>query len=199
MTGRPLVDVILDEAQQKGTGKWTSQNAFDLGAPIPTINAAVEARMISALKEERVAAEQGPAGPVRRLTGDREAARRRTCGTRSTPQDLLVRAGHVRCCAWRRPNTTTTSIRARSPRIWRAGCIIRAALLDDIREAFKPRPELANLLLDRAFSATTSRRAVQDGWRVAVQTAVAARHPVPALGASLAYFDAIAARGCPRT
>ena len=74
-TGQPLVDVILDEAQQKGTGKWTSQNAFDVGAPIPTINAAVEARMLSSLKAERVVASQ-VAAPARseRYTGDRAGA-----------------------------------------------------------------------------------------------------------------------------
>ena len=92
-TGRPLVDVILDEAQQKGTGKWTSQNAFDLGAPIPTINAAVESRILSSLKAERVEASKVLRGPAARYEGARREARRRRAGGALREQDHLVRAG----------------------------------------------------------------------------------------------------------
>jgi 6-phosphogluconate dehydrogenase len=93
-TGKPLVDVILDEAQQKGTGKWTSQNALDLGAPTQTINAAVESRIISAYKDERVAASKvltGPTAPSRAIA--RQLIRRRA-GRPLCRQDLLLRAGH---------------------------------------------------------------------------------------------------------
>ncbi len=94
-TGKPLVDVILDEAQQKGTGKWTSQNAFDVGAPIPTINAAVEARQISALKAERVAASRVLTGPSGTVRGRSPAAHRRGAARALREQDHVLRAGHV--------------------------------------------------------------------------------------------------------
>ena len=150
-TGKPLVDMILDEAQQKGTGKWMSQNAFDLGAPIPTINAAVEARMISALKTERVAASRVLRGPVAGGSrGDRaalvEAARHALYASKITSYAqgmALLRMASAEYDYDIDPGEVA--------KIWRAGCIIRAALLGDIRDAFRRDPELVNLLLDEAF------------------------------------------------
>ncbi len=186
-TGRPLVDVILDEAQQKGTGKWASQNSLDIGAPIPTINAAVEARILSALKAERVAASRVLHGPSPKYTGDRgklvDAARQALHASKITSyaQGLgLLQIASREYGYDLQPGEIA--------RIWRAGCIIRAQLLGDIREAYRRDPALANLLLDGAFSAAVERR--QEGWRFVVQTAVGLGIPVPALSASLAYFDA---------
>ena len=184
-----LVDVILDEAQQKGTGKWTSQNSFDLGAPIPTINAAVEARQISALKTERVAASKVLSGPGGKFTGDKKklvAALRHAlyaAKVTSYAQGMsLLRMASAEYHYDIDPGEVA--------KIWRAGCIIRAALLGDIREAFRRDPNLGNLMLDKSFSAKIGAPEVQDGWRFAVQTAVTLGIPVSGLSISLAYYDA---------
>jgi 6-phosphogluconate dehydrogenase len=186
-TGRPLVDVILDEAQQKGTGKWTSQNALDVGAAIPTINAAVESRIISALKPQRVAASRVLRGPALGYAGDRQrlidAARDALYASKVTSyaQGLgLLRIASDEYKYDLKP--------ADIARIWRAGCIIRASLLGDIMAAFQRDPALVNLLVDRAFSEAIHQR--QASWRFVVQTAVGLGIPVLATSASLAYFDA---------
>jgi len=186
-TGRPLVDVILDEAQQKGTGKWMSQNALDIGAPIPTINAAVESRIISALKSERVAASRVLRGPSPRFTGDRDrliaAARDALYASKIT--SYAQGLGQMRMASAEYGYDLQLGTVAG---IWRAGCIIRATLLGDIMAAYARTPQLANLLLDPAFSGAVERR--QESWRFVVQTGVALGIPVLALGSSLAYFDA---------
>jgi 6-phosphogluconate dehydrogenase len=183
----PIVDVILDEAAQKGTGKWTSQNALDVGAPIPTINAAVESRILSSLKAERVAASRVLRGPAPRYGGPRQpivdAARQALYASKITSyaQGLgLLRLASQEYQYGMRPGEVA--------KIWRAGCIIRASLLGDIQAAFARDPELPNLLLDEAFRDAVERR--QEAWRLVVQTAVGLGLPVLALGASLAYFDA---------
>jgi 6-phosphogluconate dehydrogenase len=187
-TGRPLVDVILDEAQQKGTGKWMSQNAFDIGAAIPTVNAAVEGRLLSALKTERTKASQVLTGPSGRFTGDVkrliEAARHALYASKITSYAqgmAMLRLASTEYKYDINPGDVA--------KIWRAGCIIRAALLGDIRDAFARDAGLVNLLLDESFRRAIGDSAVQDGWRFVVQTAVTLGIPVPALGASLAYYD----------
>jgi 6-phosphogluconate dehydrogenase len=184
-TGKPLVDVILDEAQQKGTGKWMSQNAFDVGAPIPTVNAAVEARILSALKTERVAASKVLRGPGV-TTADRgrliDAARQALYASKITSYAqgmALLRIASNEYGYGIDPGTVA--------KIWRAGCIIRASLLSDIRSAFARDRQLVNLLLDSAFRDAIGDR--QDGWRNFVQAAVGLGIPVPAMSASLAYYD----------
>jgi 6-phosphogluconate dehydrogenase len=186
-TGRPLVDVILDEAQQKGTGKWTSQNALDIGAPIPTINAAVESRIISALRPQRVIASRVLRGPAPKYTGDRErmidAARDALYASKITSyaQGLgLLSLASEEYGYGLRPGSIA--------KIWRAGCIIRASLLGDIMAAFERSPALTNLLLDDAFCDAVGQR--QEAWRFVVQTAIGLGIPVLAMSASLAYFDA---------
>ena len=186
-TGRPLVDVILDEAQQKGTGKWMSQNAFDVGAPIPTVNAAVEARILSSLKGERVAASGVLRGPSPDGRGDRarliDAARDALYASKITSYAqgmALLRIASAEYGYAIDP--------AAVAKIWRAGCIIRATLLGDIRNAFARDPHLVNLLLDSTFAEAIAAR--QEAWRYVVQTAVALGIPVPAMGSSLAYYDA---------
>ena len=186
-TGKPLVEVILDEAKQKGTGKWTSQNALDLGVPTPTINAAVESRIISSYKDERVAASAVLSGPTARYQGDRERLVR------------AVRAAlyAAKICSYAQ-GFTLLRVASREydynlplgdiARIWRGGCIIRARFLDKIRAAFERNPSLLNLLLDPDFAEAVQSR--QDEWRFVVQTAVGLGIPCLAFSASLAYYDA---------
>jgi len=186
-TGKPLVDVILDEAAQKGTGKWTSQNALDVGAPIPTIDAAVASRIVSALQPQRVEASRLLRGPSSRFSGSREhlieAVRDALYASRITTyaqgMALLAMASDEYRYDFR-PGQIA--------KIWRAGCIIRAALLDDIMAAFTRDAQLLNLLLDAQFRDAIDRR--QASWRFVIQTAVELGIPVPAMSASLAYYDA---------
>ena len=186
-TGRPLVEMIVDEAQQKGTGKWASQNAFDVGAPIPTINAAVESRILSSLKAERVIASRTLRGPSPHYGGDRKKLERAVekalyAGKiTSYAQGLaLMRIASSEYGYGLEPGTIAG--------IWRAGCIIRAELLGKITQAFVRTPALTNLLLDEEFRAAIEER--QEDWRMVVQTAVGLGLPVPALSSSLSYFDA---------
>jgi 6-phosphogluconate dehydrogenase len=185
-TGKVLVDVILDEAAQKGTGKWTSQTALDTGAPIPTINSAVESRLLSALKDERVIAAKilGSAG---KFTGDKAAlvaaAEQALYASKITSyaQGLSLLKMASQEYNW---NIDISQIVP----VWRAGCIIRASLLSDITNAYRRNPDLPNLLLDEAFTQAVLSREV--AWRTVVQTAVGLGVPMLAIGASLAYFDA---------
>ncbi|HET9267508.1 MAG TPA: NADP-dependent phosphogluconate dehydrogenase, partial [Vicinamibacterales bacterium] len=193
-TGKPLVDLILDEAQQKGTGKWMSQNAFDIGAPIPTVNAAVEARILSSLKTERVAASRVLRGPSPEGRGDRarlvDAARQALYASKITSYAqgmAMLRMASEEYGYGIDPGTVA--------KIWRAGCIIRASLLGDIRHAFERDPRLVNLLLDDAFRDAIGER--QEGWRHVVQSAIGLGIPVPAMGSSLAYYDSYRAARLP--
>jgi 6-phosphogluconate dehydrogenase len=186
-TGTPLVDMILDKAGQKGTGKWTLQDAADLGAAVPTIAAAVDARILSGQKEERVRAAgvlKGPS-PVRKANGQRklvDAVRDALYASKicSYAQGLsLLRAAS-------REYGYDLNLSAIA-RIWRAGCIIRATLLNDIMNAFAADPALPNLLLDAKFGGAVAE--AQDGWRSALMTAIELGVPMPAMSASLAYYD----------
>ncbi|HSB69162.1 MAG TPA: NADP-dependent phosphogluconate dehydrogenase [Candidatus Methylomirabilis sp.] len=186
-TGRPLVDLILDEAQQKGTGKWASQNALDVGAPLQTINAAVESRIISALKRERVDAARRIRGPKKRYRGNRQrlidAAKDALYASKVT--SYAQGLGLLRIAS----DEYKYDLRlGEIAKIWRAGCIIRASLLNDIMAAYDRKPALGNLLLDKTFRKAVESR--QTSWRFVVGTAVGMGIPVLALGASLAYLDA---------
>jgi 6-phosphogluconate dehydrogenase len=185
-TGRPLVDLILDTAEQKGTGKWTSQVALDLGVTAPTIAEAVFARTLSAAKDERVAAAQVLAGPARRFDGDRDAFVERV------RRALLV----AKVCAY----AQGFQILREADRVhgwglrfgaiaagWRAGCIIRAALLEPMRVAFAAQPDLPSLLLDTHFARLVERS--QQDLREVVATAALHGVAVPALMSALAYLD----------
>ena len=189
-TGQPLVDLILDEAQQKGTGKWMSQNAFDVGAPIPTVNAAVEARLLSALKSERVTASKVLPGPSSGNWVRRDSSR--AIMVEATRQALYAAKiiSYAQGMALLRQASQEYKYDinlAEVAKIWRAGCIIRAALLSDVRAAFNRNPALVNLMLDDRFAQGLASR--QDALRTVVQVAVASGIPVPALGSSLAYYD----------
>jgi 6-phosphogluconate dehydrogenase len=181
---RALVDLVEDKAGQKGTGKWTAQVALDCAVPIPTIAAALDARLLSSMKAERVAAAARLPGPAparadRSLIGDVEQAlfAAKVC---SYAQGMsLIRAGAAEY-QWRIDPKEIA-------RIWKGGCIIRARFLDGIMNAFGRKPDLANLLLDEDFAARVGR--AQDSWRRVVGAAQAAGIPVPALSGSLAYYD----------
>jgi 6-phosphogluconate dehydrogenase len=186
-TGKPIAEVILDEAKQKGTGKWTSQNALDLGIPTHTINAAVEARVISALKDQRVAAQAVFSGPDAAFDGDQvvfieqvRAALYASILTAYAQGIALMQAAS----AEHNYDLNMDAI----ARIWRGGCIIRAALLEDIRKAYSAQPTLPNMMLEEPFRTQIQER--QTAWRSVIQTAISLGIPVPALAASLAYFDA---------
>ena len=186
-TGNPLVDMMLDKAGQKGTGIWTLQSAIRQSVVISTINAAVEARVISSRKEERVAASKIlPQPRARKFRGDRtrliNAVRDALYASKivSYAQGMeLLRAASSEY-KW---NLNLSDIAT----IWRGGCIIRAKFLNRIVEAYQRDLDLHNLLLDRYF--TKIIRKTQRNWRVAVSTAIKHGIAVPAFSASLAYFD----------
>ena len=185
-TGKPMVDVILDTAGQKGTGKWTSTSGLDLGVPIAQIAEAVFARCISALKEERVAASEVLHGPDTTFDGDREAF----------VNDLHDALYASKICSYAQGYQL---LRAAAEEhgwelnygeialMWRGGCIIRAAFLENIKDAFDRNPGLANLLLDPHFSRIIMKS--QDAWRRVIKTAVDLGVPVPSMSAALNYYD----------
>ncbi|MCD6520221.1 MAG: NADP-dependent phosphogluconate dehydrogenase [Anaerolineae bacterium] len=186
-TGKPLVDLILDEAKQKGTGKWTSQDALDIGAPIPTINAAVTSRIISAYKEERVAASKILTGPTATFDGDRDQLFQDVRNALYAAKICSYAQGMALLKAASKEYDYNLNL-GNIAKIWRGGCIIRARFLNDITQAYERNPELTNLLLDPYFKEAFVSR--QDSLRRVIQTAVGLGIPCLAFSASLAYFDA---------
>jgi 6-phosphogluconate dehydrogenase len=186
-TGKPLVDMILDRARQKGTGKWTSWDALDLQTPVPTIDVAVAMRNMSDYIEERKQAGQALSGSSKSFQGDRETfARQLERGlfaavilTYAQGMSLLRQASHK---YGYRLNLESVA------RIWRGGCIIRARLLEDIRSAFQSQPDLENLLLSSALGKEVMDR--QDDLRKVVCTGADLGVPVPGFMSALAYYDA---------
>jgi 6-phosphogluconate dehydrogenase len=186
-TGTALVDVILDKAGQKGTGMWTLQSAIAQSVVISTINAAVEARVISSRKNERVAASKIlPQPTAKKFSGDRkklvESVRNALYASKivSYAQGMELLGAASKQYNW---NLNFGDIAT----IWRGGCIIRAKFLNRIVEAYKRDPALHNLLLDSYF--TDIIKNTQQNWRIAVSTAIEFGVAVPAFSASLAYFD----------
>lgn len=195
-THKPLVDLVLDKAGQKGTGKWTAQIALDLAIPIPTIAAAIDARVLSSMKEERVrAAKQYGRSGVAPYSGDKQKF---IAGVKSAlyaakvcsyAQGMsLIRAGSDEY-KW---NINLREI----ARIWKAGCIIRARLLDSIMQAYERRSDLANLLLDTEFQKQVTTG--ESDWRHVIATASSMGIPIPAMSASLAYFDSYTSAQLPQ-
>jgi 6-phosphogluconate dehydrogenase len=185
-TGKPLVELILDKAGQKGTGKWASQSALDLGIPAPTIAEAVFARCISALKEERVQASKILPGPESRFEGNREefveAIRNALYASKicSYAQGFALMQEASREHKW---NLKLGEIAM----IWRGGCIIRAQFLHGIKEAFNRNPNLANLLLDPYFKEVIGKS--QKAWRMVISTSANMGIPIPAFSSALCYYD----------
>jgi 6-phosphogluconate dehydrogenase len=195
-TGKPLVALIQDVAGQKGTGIWTSKAALDLGLPVPTIDVAVAWRHLSALKEEREAAARvlpgpgpfspGPGGWLGCIDKLENALWAAFLTSFAQGMALLRRASQV--YGYNLDLATVT-------RVWRGGCIIRAALLEDILAAYQDRPDLPNFLLHPDLGRKVAGR--QGDWREVVKAAIDWGLPAPALMASLAYLDAYRSRRLP--
>jgi 6-phosphogluconate dehydrogenase len=186
-TGRPLVDVILDEAEQKGTGKWTAQEAMELGVPVPTIAEAVFARAVSSLKTERITAAKSLAGPHTEFGDDKTKLLQdirqalylsKIC---SYAQGFALLKGASDHYAWDLDLGQVALI-------WRGGCIIRARFLDEIAAAFHRSPGLTNLMLDPYFKAALNEG--QLSLRRVVATAATFGIPIPGFGSALFYYDA---------
>jgi 6-phosphogluconate dehydrogenase len=183
-TGKPLVDVILDAAEQKGTGRWTAQNALELGVPLTGITEAVFARALSALKDERVHAAGVLKGPSVRgqdssLIDDLEHAL-------YASKIVAYAQGFAQMAAAADDEGWNIDLGAMAT-IWRGGCIIRARFLDRIREAYNNEPDLRNLMLADFFAQALAE--AQDPWRRVVARAAELGIPTPAFSSSLAYYD----------
>jgi len=185
-TGAALIDMIQDRAGQKGTGKWTTQEAMELAVPIPTITAAVDARFMSALKEERVKAAKKLKGPRGRKIKDRK----------KFVEEVRAALYASKICSYAQGMAMLRAADAaygyglklgEIARIWKAGCIIRAVFLDKIYAAYQKSSKLPNLLMDREFTKAVKER--QKAWRSVVKLATASGLAIPAMSASLAYFD----------
>lgn len=194
-TGKPMVDVILDKAGQKGTGKWTSKSALDLGVATPVITEAVFARCISAIKDERAAASKILQGPPRMtFTGDRkefvESVRRALYASKicSYAQGFALMKAAAAEFGWALDY-------GRIAMIFRGGCIIRAQFLHKIKAAYDREPALANLMLDPYFKNILE--SYQDDWRKAVCTAVSFGIPVQTISSALSYFDSYRSENLP--
>ena len=185
-TGKPLVEVIMDAAGQKGTGRWTVVSSLQLGVAIPTIGAAVNARIISSYKQERIAAAKQLAGPSGQFSGD--------------TQQFINQVRDALYCSKICPYAQGMALLGKASqefgynlnlgetaRIWKGGCIIRAGFLNKIKKAYDENAQLANLLLAPEFKQTILDR--QDAWRQVLITANTLGIPVPAFSASLDYFD----------
>ena len=186
LTGRPLVDMVLDAAGQKGTGKWTSQDSFNVGAPVPTINSAVVERIISSMKTERVAAADVLPGPGSSYGGERQALIDAVRQALYASKISAYAQGMAMLRAASEANDYGLDL-GEVAAIWRGGCIIRARFLNRITEAFNRNPALPNLLLDEQFGTAVRERL--PAWRHVVQTAIGLGIPVPAFSGSLAYYD----------
>ncbi|GJD23984.1 6-phosphogluconate dehydrogenase, decarboxylating [Rivularia sp. IAM M-261] len=185
-TKKPLVELIVDAAGQKGTGRWTVQTALELGVAIPTIVAAVNARIMSSIRDERIAASKQLTGPSGKYGSDVKAFVNKVrdalycskicsyaqgmalLGTASTTYNWNLQLGEL-------------------ARIWKGGCIIRAGFLNKIKHAYDENASLPNLLLAPEFKQTILDR--QAAWREVIMTAAQLGIPVPAFSASLDYFD----------
>jgi 6-phosphogluconate dehydrogenase len=185
--GTPLVDRVLDKAGQKGTGKWTAQVALDLAVPVPTIAAAIDARVLSSMKDERVAASKILTGPSLQRVDDRKQFISDVHDALYASKICSYAQGMALIQAGSREWKWNIDMREMA-RIWKAGCIIRAKFLDSIMGAYERKRDLANLLLDDGFSARVAES--QQAWRRAVSLAQLHGIAAPAMSSSLAYFDA---------
>ena len=184
--GTPLLDQILDAAGQKGTGKWTATSALDLGMPVTLVAEAVFARIVSALKDQRISAGSILKGPSPHFDGDRRSFVDQigqalyASKIVSYAQGFMLMSAAADEYGWELDY-------GRIAGLWREGCIIRAAFLDDITAAYADDPDLENLLLAPYFVAAIDQ--AQSAWREVVATAVRWGIPVPAYSSALAFFD----------
>jgi 6-phosphogluconate dehydrogenase len=184
--GKATVDLILDAAGQKGTGKWTAVAALDEGQPLTLIGEAVFARCLSAIKEERVEASKRLKGKTGKFTGDKkkfvEDLGKALYASKivSYAQGYQLMRSAAKSYQWKLNNGGIALM-------WRGGCIIRSAFLGKIKEAYDRNPELTNLLLDPFFQDVVTK--AQGAWRRVVTTAVKLGIPMPAISTALAFFD----------
>lgn len=194
-TGKPIVDVILDAAGNKGTGKWTSQSALDLGVPLPLITESVFARYISALKEERVVASKVLNGPKNKsFDGDKKAFIEKIREALYFSKIMSYAQGFAQMRTASEEYDWNLNY-GEIAQIWRAGCIIRARFLQTITDAYQKEPGLKNLLLADYFKEVTDRyqQSVRDVVAVAVQAGV----PVPTFSSAIAYYDSYRSQNLP--
>ncbi len=196
VAGGHLIDRVLDRAEQKGTGRWTAQMALELGVPVPSITAAIDARVLSSMKAERLEAAEVLSGPSNvRIEGDAEnwvpAVRDALYGAKigAYAQGLALIQQASTKYEW---GIDLQEI----ARIWKGGCIIRARFLNAIMQAYGRDPQLKNLLLDRSIYAWLETS--QDDWRRIVAQAVTAGIPVPGMSAGLAYYDSYRSKRLPQ-
>jgi 6-phosphogluconate dehydrogenase len=185
-TDNRLIDMVLDAARQKGTGKWTSQDAMELQVPVPVIDAAVAQRDMSDFKTEREAAEKVLHGHKPSFSGNRE----RVIDQLEQALRFAMIATYAQGMALLRVASDKYEYNLKPveiAKIWRGGCIIRAAMLDDIREAFTRQPDLANIMVDSHFARILNDR--QTEARETLKLALDNGIPMPAFAASVAYFD----------
>jgi 6-phosphogluconate dehydrogenase len=193
-TGKPIVEIILDRAGQKGTGKWASQNALDLGVVASTIVEAVFARSISEIKRQRVGASKVLQGPRETFDGDRDAFVDAVRDALYASKVCSYAQGFVQLKAASEAYGWKLDL-GLIAQVWRNGCIIRAKFLDRIKTAFDRDPGLANLLLDSFFTRAVEKN--QKNWRWVVSTAATLGIPVPSLSTSLAYYDSFRSETLP--
>jgi len=186
-TGRSMVDIILDKAGAKGTGKWTSQNSMDLGVPIPTIDAAVTTREISVYKDERISASELYKSNTKPVNLDKEKLIQQL-------HDALYFATVV-CYAqgFALLHTASSELEMDVPladvvKIWRGGCIIRSALLNDFYKVYKKNTQQPNMLLDKRIARLIKNK--ERKLRTIIRQATASKIPIAGLSSALAYFDA---------
>ncbi len=185
--GAPLLEKILDAAGQKGTGKWTVISSMEVGQPVTLVGEAVYARVVSALKDQRVAAAQVLGGPEAKLGDDRQLVLADLHDALYASKIVSYAQGFMLLDAaadefdWELDFATIASM-------WRGGCIIRSRFLSDIMAAYQEQPELRQLLLNDFFAQEV--QAAQGGWRRTVARAVAAGIPTPAYASALAFYDA---------
>lgn len=194
-TGKPFVDVVLDQAEQKGTGRWTVQIALDLGVPVSGIAEAVFARSVSGHADLRDASRH-LAGPTARTLGEDEAAAFADQVEQALYASKIVAytQGFHEIAAYSEQYGWNIDLGAVAS-IWRGGCIIRAAFLDRITGAYASRPRMPSLLADESFAEEIA--AAQGDWRTVIATAVTQGVPTPAFAATLAYYDSLRAERLP--
>ncbi|WP_329539472.1 NADP-dependent phosphogluconate dehydrogenase [Streptomyces sp. NBC_01220] len=194
-TGKPFVDVVLDRAEQKGTGRWTVQIALDLGVPVSGIAEAVFARSVSGHADLRDASRH-LAGPTARKLREDEAAAFADQVEQALYASKIVAytQGFHEITAGSEQYDWDIDL-GKVAAIWRGGCIIRAAFLDRITSAYEAQPDMPSLLADKSFAEEIA--AAQDDWRTVIATAVTQGVPTPAFAATLAYYDSLRAERLP--
>src|SRR6201986_3461448 len=192
-TGRPFIDIVLDQAEQKGTGRWTIQTALDLGVPVDGIAEATFARSLSGHADLRAAARELP-GPAPAPVADRAAFADQVEQALYASKIVSYAQGWNMIAAGSEEYDWNIDL-GQMAVIWRGGCIIRAAFLDRIRAAYAGNPQLPTLLADPDFAKEVTE--AQDAWRDVVATAVSGGIPVPGFSAALAYYDALRAERLP--